>query len=144
MEETRALPVITFLTVGSSNVKKKNVRAFTINSSIETVNEIFWIAPVNRTDRTRRNRERNETRSSYFHAYATDPSIGSKKHRSSILRWYLIESGLCGRVSNQSWLSSNEIVMKSVSMLGICGDPMIGLVQWQILFRIFASRETLL
>lgn len=37
---------------------------------------------------------------------------------------YLIESRWCGRGSNESRLSANEIVMKSVPTLGICGDGM--------------------
>lgn len=48
----------------------------------------------------------------------------TQKERSSsdITFRYLIESRWCGRESNESRLSVNEIVMKSVSTVGICGD----------------------
>lgn len=46
----------------------------------------------------------------------------------------LSNHGLCGRASNQSRLSANEIVMKFVSIVGICGDAA---GPREILFRIF-------
>lgn len=53
---------------------------------------------------------------------------------------YLIESPVCGRASNQPRLSTNEIVMKFVSIAGTCGN-LAGTLQ--ILFRIFTSWNSL-
>lgn len=55
-------------------------------------------------------------------AIAHEDTFKKLARRNDITFPYLIESRWCGRGSNESRLLANEIVMKSASRLGICGD----------------------